>query len=103
MNNDRDIQDRKIMVSIQKPIMGEAGKTGSWRTLRPVINLEKCVVVKLGKPTCHQCWLYCPEAVISRTIPPKIDLDYCKGCGICSEICPSKAIGMVPEHVKGDD
>jgi pyruvate ferredoxin oxidoreductase delta subunit len=35
--------------------------------------------------------------VISRTIPPEIDLEYCKGCGICAEECPTKAITMEDE------
>jgi Pyruvate/2-oxoacid:ferredoxin oxidoreductase delta subunit len=29
----------------------------------------------------------------------EIDLDYCKGCGICVEECPSGAIRMVPEEI----
>jgi glyceraldehyde 3-phosphate dehydrogenase len=28
-----------------------------------------------------------------------IDLDYCKGCGICAQECPSGAIQMEPEEV----
>jgi pyruvate ferredoxin oxidoreductase delta subunit len=28
-----------------------------------------------------------------------IDLDYCKGCGICAAICPKGAIQMVLEDV----
>ncbi|MEU4524694.1 4Fe-4S binding protein [Amycolatopsis sp. NPDC024027] len=27
-----------------------------------------------------------------------MDLDYCKGCGICVAECPSGAIEMVPEE-----
>ncbi|WP_336624055.1 4Fe-4S binding protein [Nocardioides sp.] len=27
-----------------------------------------------------------------------IDLDYCKGCGLCAAECPSGAIQMVPER-----
>lgn len=35
----------------------------------------------------------------SRTYDVKyeIDYDYCKGCGICANECPTKAIEMVPE------
>jgi len=85
---------QKILASVQKPVIGEAGKTGTWSILKPIINLEKCIPVKSGKPSCYNCWLYCPEAVVTRTIPPQIDLDYCKGCGICVEECPAKAITM---------
>lgn len=88
---------KPILASTQRPVVGEAGMTGSWRTLRPVINLEKCTVAKQGAHVCHQCWLYCPEGVISRGIPPVIDYDYCKGCGICAEECPPKAIDIVKE------
>jgi pyruvate ferredoxin oxidoreductase delta subunit len=85
----------KILASIQKPVIGEAGKTGTWSSLKPVIDLEKCIPAKSGKPSCFNCWLYCPEAVVSRSIPPQIDLNYCKGCGICMEECPVKAIKMI--------
>jgi len=30
----------------------------------------------------------------------KIDYDYCKGCGICSEICPANAIEMVEKVIE---
>ena len=86
---------QKILASVQKPVIGEAGKTGTWSNLKPVIDLEKCIPAKSRKFSCFNCWLYCPEAVVSRTIPPKIDLDYCKGCGMCKEECPVKAITMV--------
>lgn len=85
------------MISRSKPGPGDGGKTGSWRVLRPVIHLEKCIPVKSGKPACFNCWLYCPDCVVTRSIPPTINLEYCKGCGICSEECPAKAIEMVDE------
>jgi pyruvate ferredoxin oxidoreductase delta subunit len=47
---------------------------------------------------CMQCWAFCPDNVISRTAPPKIDLEYCKGCGICAAVCPNHAIDIVPEN-----
>jgi pyruvate ferredoxin oxidoreductase delta subunit len=34
-------------------------------------------------------------------MPPAIELEYCKGCGICAEECPASAIVMVPEREHG--
>jgi len=28
-----------------------------------------------------------------------IDLDYCKGCGLCAAECPAGAIAMEPEQI----
>jgi pyruvate ferredoxin oxidoreductase delta subunit len=44
---------------------------------------------------CLLCWIYCPEACISKKI--EIDYNYCKGCGVCAEECPRKAIEMIKE------
>lgn len=98
MNDSTKRDYQKILSSIQKSVIGEAGKTGSWSKLKPKIDLEKCIPARSGKPSCFNCWLFCPEAVIERSIPPKIDLVYCKGCGICAEECPVKAITMEEEN-----
>jgi pyruvate ferredoxin oxidoreductase delta subunit len=82
---------------------GDAGRTGSWRVLRPVIDYTKCTPARKGKPACFSCWLYCPDSVVSKTLEPEIDLEYCKGCGICSEECPTKAIAMVEESSFSDE
>jgi 2-oxoisovalerate ferredoxin oxidoreductase delta subunit len=29
---------------------------------------------------------------------PRTDYDYCKGCGVCANECPFKAISMVEEE-----
>ena len=76
---------------------GDGGRTGSWRVQRPVLNTELCTPAKRGAEACFICWLYCPDCVISRTIPPVIDYEYCKGCAICAEECPTKAISMIDE------
>ena len=62
-----------------------------WRSIRPVVDSEKCV-------GCMQCYLYCPDGVISaegKTV--KVDYKFCKGCGICSKICKVGAIKMEAE------
>lgn len=65
--------------------------TGSWRMLRPVLEAEKCT-------NCLLCWLFCPEGCIRREEEYiSIDLDYCKGCGICTRECPRQALSMVDE------
>lgn len=61
-------------------------KTGSWRSIKPIINKEKCT-------SCLLCWKFCPEPCISIVDGiPIIDYDYCKGCGICVEVCNKGAI-----------
>jgi Pyruvate/2-oxoacid:ferredoxin oxidoreductase delta subunit len=35
--------------------------------------------------------------VLEGTAFAGFDLDHCKGCEICAEICPVEAIAMVPE------
>jgi pyruvate ferredoxin oxidoreductase delta subunit len=77
---------------ISFPQKGVSGETGTWRLERPVINKDACT-------SCLLCWVYCPEAVISKdTI--EIDYTYCKGCGVCAEECPADAISMVKEAAK---
>jgi pyruvate ferredoxin oxidoreductase delta subunit len=71
-----------------KPQHGAAGKTGSWRTFKPVVDKATC-------KKCGNCILFCPDACIDRDL--NVDYDYCKGCGICANECPSKSIKMVRE------
>ena len=93
-----ETRDCKHIIDESSPGIGEAGKTGEWRNAHPVIDERKCTPVRQNKPACFLCWLYCPESVISKTIPVRIDLEYCKGCGICAEVCPAQAITMVNEE-----
>ena len=88
----------KVLTSASTSGPGDAGRTGSWRVERPVIDYGKCTPAKSGRHVCHLCWLYCPDALISKTIPVEVNLEYCKGCGICAQVCPAKAIAMVNEE-----
>ena len=66
-------------------------KTGKWRSIKPVIDYNKCT-------SCMICWKFCPDACIEiRDVKPYINLDYCKGCAICIEECPIKAIKVEEE------
>lgn len=65
--------------------------TGTWRTERPVLDVEKCNY-------CGLCALYCPPQCMDDMLDhyqPR--LAFCKGCGICATECPRKAIIMVSE------
>lgn len=88
-------------IAMSTPSVGEAGRTGDWRAKRPVMTAEKCLAVKAGRETCQICWVYCPDGCIAKGVGPTIALEYCKGCGICAEECPSGAIEMVPEADHG--
>lgn len=91
-------RDCRHISSESSPGIGEAGRTGEWRNSFPVIDPKKCIPAKRNKPACFLCWLYCPEAVMSKTIPVHINLEYCKGCGTCVQVCPAQAITMLNEE-----
>jgi len=66
-------------------------KTGDWRAERPVVDRRKCV-------KCGACWIYCPcQCLVERPTWFEVDLELCKGCGICSQECPHHAITMIEE------
>ena len=51
---------------------------------------------------CDNCYGVCPDNAVIKLGPGngfQINLDYCKGCGICAQECPCGAIEMVPEVV----
>jgi 2-oxoacid:acceptor oxidoreductase delta subunit (pyruvate/2-ketoisovalerate family) len=64
--------------------------TGQWKWSTPRYKKEKCI-------KCLRCWWSCPDAAIIRQEDDYMrwDLNYCKGCGICAEICPVDAIDMM--------
>jgi NADPH-dependent glutamate synthase beta subunit-like oxidoreductase len=53
--------------------------------------------------SCDNCYGVCPDNAVVKLDDPDepyaIDLDYCKGCGICAAECPCGAIEMVPETI----
>ena len=51
--------------------------------LIPLMNKKNFMIL-----TCSHC-IKQKDGILT-----KIDLDYCKGCGICSKVCPFRAIDM---------
>jgi NADPH-dependent glutamate synthase beta subunit-like oxidoreductase len=53
---------------------------------------------------CDNCFSVCPDNAVIKLDEPgpyqyAIDLDFCKGCGLCAAECPSGAIEMNPEEI----
>jgi 2-oxoacid:acceptor oxidoreductase delta subunit (pyruvate/2-ketoisovalerate family) len=62
----------------------------AWRPRLPVTDEAKCTCKFCITPT------FCPEAVIFwRNGRYVVDYEYCKGCGICAEVCVHQTIQMV--------
>lgn len=68
-----------------------------WRLIKPIFNKDYCI-------DCQFCWVYCPDvSIIARDKKMiGIDMDHCKGCGICVEVCPTnpKSLLMFPEQAE---
>jgi len=76
------------------PDRASLGPTGDWRVTRPVMPNEPSQCSR-----CCQCWMMCPEGVITLDDDrlPHIDYEYCKGCMICAEVCPRHCITEIRE------
>lgn len=61
-----------------------SASVADWRIEKPIFHAEHCI-------DCQFCWIYCPDmSIISRDKKMvSIDYEYCKGCGICVEVCPT--------------
>jgi len=81
---------------VQPGTTREEKKTG-WRIYRPYFKQKDCI-------GCRNCELMCPDGAVYRIDKKKYDadMDACKGCGICAEMCPVDDIDMFVEGEKAE-
>jgi Pyruvate/2-oxoacid:ferredoxin oxidoreductase delta subunit len=93
--NMEDIKIERFLAS-DLAAEAEAKQEGTWDRERTLQEAEAC----LSCGTCNlclQCASFCPDASIQldkdKTVVT-VDLDHCKGCGICAYECPRGVITM---------
>jgi pyruvate ferredoxin oxidoreductase delta subunit len=69
-------------LAMSKPTQGAAGKTGTWRVFKPVVDKERC-------NQCGLCEMYCPDAAIDEDL--NVDLAFCKGVRYMRKRMPEKS------------
>jgi len=69
-----------------------------WRIKKPIFNKDYCI-------DCQFCWVYCPDiSIISRDKKLiGVDMDHCKGCGICVEVCPTNPKSLLMFSEQADE
>ncbi len=81
---------------IVKPGSAQDFETGDWRSMCPKWDKDKCI-------HCLNCWIYCPDTavIVKDGKVVGIDMEHCKGCGICEKVCPAKVQAITMEPEKG--
>ena len=69
-------------LAISKPTEGAAGKTGTWRVFKPVVDKEKC-------NQCGLCAMYCPDSAIDADL--NVDLNVLQGLWHLRKRMPEKS------------
>ena len=63
----------------------------AWRLQRPVLDPKVCT-------GCLQCYLLCPDGALRLDgADLRVQLQLCKGCGVCKVECRPRAIRMEEE------
>jgi pyruvate ferredoxin oxidoreductase delta subunit len=82
-----------------RPARNPTFKKYTTRTMRPVVDFEKCI-------KCTLCWLQCPDSCFDVTPDGLYDanMEACCGCGVCEAVCPvERCVTMVTEARFGDN
>ncbi len=77
-------------------VVGGLDETNALYEARRCLSCGNCF-------SCDNCYGVCPDNAVIKLGQPgelyEIDLDFCKGCGMCVAECPCGAIEMVPETI----
>ena len=87
-------------------IAPDVGKSlvGNFAEAEPTLDMQQAIAEAKRCTTsnpclyCEVCQLLCPDLAMIRDAESGkivIDLDFCKGCGLCAHYCPHGAIKMV--------
>jgi pyruvate ferredoxin oxidoreductase delta subunit len=82
-----------------QPERNQYFKKYTTRSMRPVVDFDKCV-------KCTLCWLQCPDSCFDVTPEHLYDanMEACCGCGVCEAVCPvANCITMVNETAFADN
>jgi Pyruvate/2-oxoacid:ferredoxin oxidoreductase delta subunit len=89
---------------IRPELKAKEERVGTFAEAEPTFSLKEAVAeakrCTVSNPClyCEVCELMCPDLCIIRDDKSGnilIDLDFCKGCGLCAIYCPHDAIKMV--------
>lgn len=85
-------KELEVGCAVSEPGNASQYKTGDWRSLRPIVDKNRCI-------RCGVCYIFCPDMAIIKDEEGyfEADLYYCKGCGICMQECITGCISMVEE------
>ena len=88
--------DLSRRISTFDEVVGGLDETNALFEARRCLSCGNCFA-------CDNCYGVCPDNAVIKIEPGgsyqyAIDLDFCKGCGICVSECPCGAIEMVPEQ-----
>ncbi len=85
----KTFKEEKIGCFLLDTGKAEPFEPGTDIKMKPVWDKELCT-------RCALCYIYCPDAAISRQADGyfDVDIEMCKGCGICHRECWFGAVSM---------
>ena len=100
LNTDYILPDPRAKTSVlpaARRVQGFAEVEGGFTPDIAIAEAQRCFSCGYCN-LCGNCWIFCPDIAIRQKGDfYEIEYDYCKGCGICVEECPTKSISLKKE------